>query len=100
MVRHVVMWKVTESGATGSGPVNALRVKRALEALNGRVPGLLKLEVGVSGTGEDGSSDIVLVSEFESMEALEGYRQHPTHLAVVPIVRAVCTDRRAVDYEC
>ncbi len=99
MVRHIVMWKVAESGEPGAGPVNALRVKRALESLNGRIPGMKNLEVGIGFTGGDGSSEIVLFSEFVSRQALEDYREHPTHVAVVPIVRSVCSDRRVVDYE-
>lgn len=99
MIRHVVMWKVRENGEPGTGPVNALRVKRALESLNGRIPGLKRLEVGVGASSQPESSEIVLFSEFESMKALEGYREHPAHMAVVPIVRSVCTERRSVDYE-
>lgn len=99
MVRHVVMWKVMESGDEGLGPVNALRVKRALESLNGRIPGMLRLEVGIEPHLGEGRSEIVLISDFESREALERYREHPTHVAVVPVVRSVCTDRRCVDYE-
>ena len=99
MIRHVVMWKVRESGDPGTGPENALRVKRALESLNGRIPGLKRLEVGVATAASADSSEIVLLSEFDSAKALEVYREHPAHMAVVPIVRSVCTDRRSVDYE-
>lgn len=99
MIKHIVMWRVRESGDPSQGPVNAMRVKRALESLNGRIPGLSKLEVGIGPGSGEAESGIVLYSEFESVEALERYREHPAHLAVVPIVRSVCTDRRFVDYE-
>lgn len=99
MVKHIVMWKVTEGCGTGGGQANALRVKRALESLRGRVPGLITIEVGLGRMSEDGSSNVVLYSEFESAAALEAYREHPAHSAVLPIVKAVCTDRRSVDYE-
>jgi len=93
------MWKVRESGDPTQGPVNAMRVKRALESLNGRIPGMGRLEVGIGPGKTEVESEIVLYSEFETMEALERYREHPAHMAVVPIVRSVCTDRRFVDYE-
>jgi len=99
MVKHIVMWKVRESADPSQGPVNAMRVGRALEALRGRIPGLLKLEVGIAGTPGEAESEIVLYSEFANREALEGYKVHPTHLAVIPIVRSACSDRRCVDYE-
>jgi quinol monooxygenase YgiN len=99
MVKHIVMWHVEENAAQGAGPVNATRVKRALEAMNGLIPGLIRLEVGIGFQSTDNSSEIVLYSEFDSRESLERYRDHPTHVAVVPIVRSVCTERRVVDYE-
>lgn len=99
MVKHIVMWKVKESGDASQGPVNAMRVKRALESLKGRIPGMIRLEVGIGPGSAETESEIVLYSEFDSRDALEKYREHPTHVAVIPIVRSVCTDRRVVDYE-
>ena len=46
MVRHIVLWRLKES-ANGRGKAeNAAEIKRLLEDLNGKISGLLKLEVG------------------------------------------------------
>lgn len=97
MIRHIVMWRLSEQA--GDMTDNALRLKRLLEGLNGRIPGLLRLEVGIDFSREGESSDVVLYSEFESKEALDAYQGHPAHLEVVPFVKSVRAERRVVDYE-
>src|SRR3546814_6058642 len=76
MIKHIVMWKLK-----GSTPaeLHAHRhtVKRALESLRGKVPGLLRLEVGLDESGIDYAFDVVLYSEFESSAALAAYADHP-----------------------
>ena len=42
---------------------------------------------------------LVLVSDFESREALAAYQEHPAHKAVGLFVRAVVSERRLVDCE-
>jgi heme-degrading monooxygenase HmoA len=71
-----------------------------LEALNGQIPGLLKLEVGFDFSKSDMSADLVLYSEFESKEALQGYQDHPLHKAVQAFVKEARTERRVADYLC
>ena len=100
MVRHIVLWRLKES-ANGRGKAeNAAEIKRLLEDLNGKIPGLLKLEVGYDFSRTAESSDIVLYSEFESRAALDAYQTHPLHEAVKPFVMAAREERRLVDYSC
>lgn len=97
MIKHIVMWRLDE--AAGDKAANALELKRLLEGLNGRIPGLLKLEVGIDFSREGESSDVALYSEFESRQALDAYQVHPAHAEVVPFVKSVRAERRVVDYE-
>ena len=69
MVKHIVIWKLKEENKEE----NALKIKEALEALNGQIPGLLHLEVGFDFSKQESSSDIVLYSEFDSVEHLNSY---------------------------
>jgi len=96
MIKHVVMWKLKEGVDKAAG---AALLKERLESLNGRIPGLLHLEVGIDFVQADTSYDVVLYSELESREALDVYQQHPEHQAVVPLVRELAASRVAVDYE-
>ena len=97
MIKHIVMWRLNEEA--GDKAENALRLKQRLEGLNGKIPGLLRLEVGIDFSRESESSDVVLYSEFESRQALDAYQIHPAHAEVVPLVKAVHMERRVVDYE-
>jgi len=99
VIRHIVMWRLKESAHGNDKATNARLIKEKLEALNGRIPGLLALEVGIDFAGSDDSADIVLYSEFESREALDNYQAHPQHKAVVPFVGEARIERRVVDYE-
>ena len=97
MIKHIVMWRLREEA--GDKATHALELKRRLENLNGRIPGLLKLEVGIDFSKEGESSDVVLYSEFESNAALQSYQVHPAHNEVVPFIKSVRGERRVVDYE-
>jgi hypothetical protein len=98
MVRHIVLWRLNESANGRSKAENAAEVKRLLEGLNGKIPGLLKLDVGFDFSRTSESSDIVLYSEFESRAALDAYQVHPLHEAVKPFVMAARSERRLIDY--
>lgn len=99
MVRHVVMWRLHEQAEGRTKAQNAALAKTKLEGLVGRIPGLLRAEVGVNFSPEETALDIVLVSDFASREALEAYRTHPEHQAVVAFLGGVRSERRVVDYE-
>ena len=68
-----------------------------LRDLQGVIPQLKRSEVAVN-VGE-GNYDAVLVSEFESLEALDAYKNDPRHKAVSALCKSIRTDRVAVDYE-
>ncbi|MCX7820728.1 MAG: Dabb family protein [Brevinematales bacterium] len=92
MIKHIVMWKLKDKE-------KALIIKDKLESLNGKIPGLIKLEIGLDFSKTQESADIVLYSEFESREALLNYQSHPEHKAIIPLVSEAKEERRMVDYE-
>lgn len=99
MIKHIVQWRLKEDSEGKSKAINAQKAKQMLEALNGKVPGLIKLEVGIDFSRTESSSNMVLYSEFETVEALENYQYHPEHHAVKPFIGAIRTERRVIDYE-
>jgi hypothetical protein len=99
MVKHIVFWKLKDELAGEQRTDVLRRIKEGFEALHGVIPGLTHIEVGVDFSRGSDAADIVLYSEFESRAALDGYQNHPGHLAMVPIVREWRIERRVVDYE-
>ncbi|HTH17191.1 MAG TPA: Dabb family protein [Magnetospirillum sp.] len=98
MIKHIVFWRLNgETPAARHSQATA--IKQALEALNGRIPGLLHLEVGIDVSRDADAAHVVLYSEFEDQAALEAYHHHPEHQKVAPLVRAARSERRVVDYE-
>ncbi|MDH5378717.1 MAG: Dabb family protein [Gammaproteobacteria bacterium] len=99
MIKHIVMWRLKDEAAGKPKLENARLIKEKLEALNGKIPGMLLLEVGINFETSDEADDVILYSEFESLEALDAYQIHPEHLAVKPFIKERRTQRRVVDYE-
>ena len=64
MIKHVVMWNIRADGP-GGRTANIERLKRGFESLNGRIPGLLLLEIGVD-TSANLVDDIVFQKSMHS----------------------------------
>ncbi len=99
MIKHIVMWKLKDKANGLDKAGNARAMKEKLEALRGRIPGLLELEVGLDFSASEGSCDVVLYAALASRQALKDYQAHPEHQAILPFVREAVSERRLVDYE-
>lgn len=99
MIKHIVCWKLHNRSRPLSENPDALAVKEALEGLRGRIPGLIHLELGFDFSETESAGDIVLYTEFESREALQGYQHHPAHVEAGKTVRPRTCERRMIDYE-
>jgi quinol monooxygenase YgiN len=96
MIKHIVVWRLR---TTPSVAQNARQVRELLEGMTGRIPGLLRLEVGVNFLQDASAADVALYTEFPDRAALEVYQSHPVHEAVKPLIRELTLERRVVDYE-
>ncbi len=99
MVKHIVLWTLKESAGGRTAAENADEIKARLERLNGRIPGLVHLEVGVDFSRGDASADVALYSELADREALRAYQAHPEHAAVVEFINTVRATRIVADYD-
>jgi len=96
MIKHVILWKIKDEADKASV---AQGVKAGLEGLVGVVPGLLRAQV-VIGEMNSCTADVMLDSDFESVEALKAYKTHPAHVAVADgKVRPYMEVRLCMDYE-
>ena len=94
MVKHIVMFKLSEKT-----PENMERAIDSLRSLEGNIEVLKSIEVGTDFLKSNRSYDIVLTAEFENKEGLKIYGAHENHLPVVKIMRSLCSNSAAVDYE-
>jgi hypothetical protein len=88
MIVHVACFKFRN--ATDIEPI-AVR----LEALRDTIPEIRGLEVGRAVVSSERAYDLAVISEFDSLDDLTAYRQHPDHVAVGRLI-AEATERVAV----
>lgn len=94
MITHIVFFKLrypTEESIA--------EAKAVLDSMEGNIPQLRHLEVGVDIVRSERSYDVALVTRFDSMEDLKAYQVHPYHADhIVPYVKSVSQSVVAVDY--
>jgi hypothetical protein len=96
MVKHIILWKLKEEYNTTSVKED---IKRELEALVDKIPGLLEIEVQLAGLSSS-NADLMLYSVFEDENALKGYATHPSHVYVADtFVRPFTQTRMCMDFE-
>ena len=93
MLRHVIMWRFKEGEQE-----NMHKFLQGLKALDGVIPEILRMEVGVNCL--DGNNyDACLIADFEDAEALNRYKKDPRHVAVSSLCKSIREARGAVDFE-
>lgn len=94
MITHLVFFKLKDRS-----PEQIAAAVSVLKDMEGRIDGLLSLEVGADIVRSPRSYDIALVAKFASMEALSAYQVHPVHQKVVAYMNQVGESSASVDYE-
>lgn len=99
MVKHVILWKLKEMPTDERNAVKA-NMKQHLEALKGKIPGLLAIEVHIAPL-DSSTVDVMLDTTFENADALKNYASHPDHVFVADTyVRPFTAVRSCMDCEC
>ncbi|MGK0500431.1 MAG: quinol monooxygenase YgiN [Oceanicoccus sp.] len=99
MIKHILLFKIKEDVEGRSKAESIAQAKILVEGMNGKIPGLIKVEVGSDFSAGADSADMILHSEFESREALKVYSSHAAHKAVLPFLKSIISERRLIDYE-
>jgi len=95
MIAHIVLFKLNSPTEE-----NSAAVRDMLLSMNGRVPLLRHLEVGVDIIRSERSYDVALYTKLDSLADLQAYQIHPYHAdTVVPFMKANCASIVAADYE-
>ena len=95
MITHIVLFKLKDPSAE-----NLAKAKELLLSMDGKLPMLRMLEVGVDVVRSERSSDVALYTRFDSMADLQAYQVHPYHADVVGAwMKANSAAIVAADYE-
>ena len=96
MIRHIVSWKLRAEDEAGRAAATA-EITRQLTALVPLIPEILTLTVG-GNVNPAADFDVVLVADYESLETLAVYQDHPEHQKAAAVVRELVSARAAVDF--
>ncbi|MCW5950774.1 MAG: Dabb family protein [Propionibacteriaceae bacterium] len=99
MIKHIVMWNFADEAEGSDKATNLAKAQQDLHALRGLVPGMGTFEVAIGADPLEHSYDMVLYSEFDSVESLQAYATHPQHVAVAQFIGKARTARACMDYE-
>jgi hypothetical protein len=94
MITHIVFFKLKDRS-----PENIRRTREVLAGMEGKIPQLRSLEVGIDVMRSERSYDLALVARFDSLEDLRAYNDHPVHQEVLQYIATVKDISLAVDYE-
>lgn len=98
MVKHIILWKLKETDEANAKVIKA-NAKRELEALMGKIDGLLDVKVIIDSLPSS-NADMMLDTSFTSEETLKGYQVHPLHQAAANnFVRPYTEVRLCLDFE-
>lgn len=99
MVKHVILWTLRAELVGDEREAVKQGIKQGLEALKGRIPGLIDIKVNIDCLASS-NADVMLDSLFEDEASLKGYSIHPEHVAVANgKVRPYTVTRTCMDYE-
>lgn len=98
MVRYTVMWKFKPTEGKTSKEI-AEDVKDNYEALKGKIPGLIDIEVGVNRNDSATAFDAVMTADFESWKALADYKADSLRDNIIKYVETLAEQRVRVEYE-
>lgn len=99
MVKHIIIWTLKDTLLIEEKQKVKLEAKKNLEALVGKVEGLIDLKVEIDFLPTS-NGELMLDSTLESFEALKSYAIHPDHQAVAnEFVRPYTASRSCVDFE-
>lgn len=98
MVKHVILWTLKEEYSDEQKEEIKTGIKEGLEALKGKIPGILEIHVHTKGLSSS-NVDLMLDSTFEDEDSLKAYAVHPEHVAVADgKVRPYTASRACLDY--
>lgn len=95
MVKHIVCFKLKDNSRE-----SCEKAAQIFKSMNGNVPQLRSLEVGIDFLHSPRSYDIVLETTFEDENALNDYQNDPYHCNVVKkYIHSVQETSIAIDYK-
>ena len=98
MIRHVCMFKFKDFADGRSKSENIAITKNMLDKLPGTIPYIISSSTYIGDEAQKPDNyDLILISDFKSLDTLEQYKVLPDHVAVGEFMRPVRLSRVCID---
>ena len=97
MVKHIVMWKLKNEFEGKLKASVTLSLIMELEHLKEKIVQIKALKTALN-NNPDNEYDVLLEIEFETMEDLAIYVEHPEHKRIVEILKNIRELKASIDY--
>lgn len=100
MIQHIVMFKFKEEANGKSKQENLLEAKERMMKLKDDIKQVVSLDVYFNDEeAVKDNYDYILVSTFQTMEDLNQYQIHPSHVAFGQYIARLRESRVCIDYK-
>ena len=97
MIRHTIMWRFTDNFEGMNKEQIMDKVTDLFRELKKKIPEIKFMSVERDVLRSERSFDMIYITEFESLEALEVYRVYPEHVKVAEFIHKVRTMQAVTD---
>lgn len=94
MLTHIVLFKFKSDVSDASH-----QVQSRLNTLPPLINEIKTYDIGENIISSDRNYDLALYSQFDNIDDLQVYQQHPKHLEVLEFIKSVVENIAVVDYE-
>lgn len=100
MIRHIVMFKIKENADNKSKAELLAKADLLLQNFEEEIEPLKKFNYAVnSDEAPDSNYDLVLICDFDTINDLNEYQNHPKHLEFGKFIVEVRENRACIDYD-
>jgi len=92
------MWKLHPEAEGYSREQNLVRAKRRLQVMKDLCPQIRSMEIGINICNAAHAYDLVMTTEFNSLEELQIYQVSPVHKDLISFLSNLRSERHVVDY--
>lgn len=100
MIKHIVMFKLKEKTGDKSKAEILETASLMLQNFENEIPAIKKFEC-VTNVKEapESNCDLALICDFDDIDGLNEYQNHPKHLEFAKFITGVRESRACIDYE-
>lgn len=92
MITHIVLFRLKDKADVEAAAAQ-------LRSLEGKIPSLRSIEVGINVVASDRAHDVSITTTFDDLAGLKEYADHPEHQPVVHWMREHIASSAAIDYD-